>query len=189
MTDFADFLRLRRSIRFYQDREVPVEILREMIDDACHAPSSSNGQPWRFILINNREMIERISDECKKNLLRHIEKDPASPSTKYEAALRNARYNIFYNAPSLVYIVGPADIGSVHVDCALAASYFMFSAVDRGLGTCWIGLGRHVEDPEILHLVGVPDDCVIVAPIIVGFPKKIPAPSGRSTPKILKILS
>jgi nitroreductase len=65
----------------------------------------------------------------------------------------------------------------------------MFSALERGLGTCWIGLGRFMEDPELLTLTGMPDGFQIIAPIIVGYPRSIPDPSERMKPQILKIVS
>jgi nitroreductase len=66
----------------------------------------------------------------------------------YRPVLENADFNVFYNAPCLVYIAGPRDIRSIQVDCALAAAYFMLSAADRGLGTCWVDLGSVIRDPS-----------------------------------------
>ena len=189
MTDYNELLRNRRSVRDYEDRDVPLEIVEAIIKESCLAPSSGNGQPWRFIIIKNRDVIKRLSDESKKNLLADIEKYPNSPSRSYEVALRDPNFNVFYNAPCLIYIIGHKDIGSVPVDCALAASYLMFSAVEKSLGTCWIGLGMRIRDPELLNQIGMPDDHRIVAPMIVGYPKNIPAKPLRTEPRILKIVS
>ena len=189
MTDFAVLLKNRRSIRDYEDKEVTSEIVKEIIKESCLAPSSGNGQPWQFIIVNNREVIKSLSEENKRNLLADMAGNPDSPSKKYEAALRDPDFNVFYNAPCLVYFIGYKDIRSLHVDCALAACYFMFSALEKGLGTCWIGLGKFIQDPELRQLVGIPDDCQIVAPIIIGYPKSIPGPTEREDPRILKIVS
>jgi nitroreductase len=62
----------------------------------------------------------------------------------------------------------------------------MFSASARGLGTCWIGLGMHVQDPDLLKPIAMPEDYKIVAPIILGYPKIIPGPPKRNEPQILK---
>ena len=134
-------------------------------------------------------MIKSLSDESKKNLISFIEKNPDSPSKKYEASLRDPDFNVFYNAPCLVFIVGPRQLRSLHVDCALAACYFMFCASARDLGTCWIGLGTNIQDPKLLKLIGLPADHTIVAPLIIGYPKNIPSPSERIEPQILKIIS
>jgi len=189
MADFAVLLEKRRSIRDYEDRQVPLEIVKEIIRESCFAPSSGNGQPWQFIIVDNREVIKKLSDESKRNLLAEAVKNPSSPGKKYEAALRDPSFNVFYNAPCLVYIIGHKNIHSLQVDCTLSACYFMFSALEKGMGTCWIGLGKFIEDPELRRLIGMPDDCQIVAPIIIGYPKAIPGPAERMEPRILKIVS
>jgi nitroreductase len=65
----------------------------------------------------------------------------------------------------------------------------MFAATSRGLGTCWIGLGREIRDPELLATIGVPDGFRIIAPIIVGYPRRIPPAPPRKEPEILKIIT
>jgi nitroreductase len=187
MADFFELLKTRRSIRDFQDKEVSMDLVREIIRDTCMAPSSGNGQPWKFIVVNNRNKIRQLSEESKKNLLSSIEKDPASPLKKYEAALRNKDFNVFYNAPCLVYIVGAKEVRSLWVDCALAACYFMFSASARGLGTCWVNLGSEIRSPEILKELGLSEECRIVAPMALGYPKNVPSLPAR-TPEILKII-
>ncbi len=186
--DFYELLKKRRSIRDFREKEVPIELLRSIIQDSCLAPSSGNGQPWRFIIINDKEWIRKLSDESKKNLLSTLEKNPESPLKKYESALRNPDFNVFYNAPSLVYIVGSKNIRSLYVDCSLAACHFMFSAAARGLGTCWINLGAYIQDSGLRTKVGLTESLEIVAPIIVGYPKTIPGPAERNESQILKVI-
>ena len=84
---------------------------------------------------------------------------------------------------------GSVNVRSLDVDCALAVSYMMFSAVQRGLGTCWVALGAQIKDPKIKTEIGMPDDCRIVAPVIIGYPKEIPPASERNAPKILRVIS
>ena len=187
--DYSELLKKRRAVRDYEDKEVPLDTLMQIINESCLAPSSSNRQPWHFIIITDKEVIKQLSDESKRNLLQDLERNPASPSSNYEAILRDKHFNVFYNAPCLVFIGGPKELLSIQVDCALAACYFMFSACARGLATCWIGLGRFIKDPEILKLIGMPDDHQIVAPIIIGYPKDIPDVPDRMGPQVLKIVS
>jgi len=186
--DFETLLKNRRSIREFQDREVPLSVLKEILQDTCLAPTASNRQPIKFVIIRDREMIRKLSNESKKSLLDDLIRNPSLPLKQYEAALRDGQFNVFYNAPCLVLFVGPKDVYSLDVDCGLTAAYFMFSATSRGLGTCWIGLGAHVRDRKILGEIGVSLDCRIVAPVIIGYPKSIPSASERHTPDILKIL-
>jgi nitroreductase len=189
MADFFELLKTRRSIRDFEDRAVPVTLIEEIIKDSCLAPSSANGQPWRFIIVNQKDWIRRLSEESKKNLILRLEKHPDAPMKRYEKTLRDRDFNVFYNAPCLVYIVGSRKIRSIALDCALAACYFMFSAAAKGLGTCWVALGANIKDPETAKAIGLPRDCRIVAPIIVGYPRRIPDPPHRNAPQILKILS
>jgi nitroreductase len=189
MADFFELLNTRRSIRAFEDREVPLEMISQLIRDCCLAPSANHGQPWNFTIVNNRQWIKRISDESKRNILIGIEKNPSDPMKQYEEALKNDRFNVFWDAPCVVFIVGPRSVTSLYVDCSLAACYFMLSAAARGLGTCWIGLGANIADPETMDALGIPEGYSIVAPIAVGYPKLIPKPSERNEPNILKVVS
>jgi nitroreductase len=186
--DFKTLLANRRSIRDFLDREVPLSVVEEIIQDTSLAPTASNRQPCRFIVIRNRERIEKLSTESKRYLLADLVRNPGLPLKQYEAALRDEKFNVFYNAPCLVFVIGPRDLYSLEVDCGLTAAYFMFSAASRGLGTCWIGLGANIRDRATLGEIGVPDDCRIVAPIILGYPASIPPASERRAPEIVKVI-
>jgi nitroreductase len=73
------------------------------------------------------------------------------------------------------------------VDCALASVYLMLSAASLGLGTCWVELGKQIRDPDLLKIIRLPDGHEIHAPIIVGYPEKIPGIPERKKPEIIKI--
>jgi nitroreductase len=186
--DFRELIKKRRSIREFQDKEVPLSLLKELIQDSTLAPTSSNLQPCRFVIIQDREWMRRISDESKRVLLSELEKDPTSVVRNYEAALRMKGFNVFYNAPALILVIGPEGLYSLDVDAALTVSYLMFSATSRGLGTCWIGLGAHIQDRSMLIEIGIPPGYRVVAPVIIGYPTDIPAASPRRLPDILKVL-
>jgi nitroreductase len=189
MTTYTELLKKRRSIRNFQDKEVSLDTIKEILQESTLAPSASNGQPCKFIIIHNKEMMKKLSDESKKNLLKDFAKNKAPSNPIYADLLKKENFNVYYNAPCLIYVVGPANLRNLYYDCALMASYIMFSAVQRGLGTCWINLGAHIRDPKLRVDIGLPDDCQIVAPLIIGYPKDIPAASERHTPDILKIVS
>jgi nitroreductase len=186
--DFKTLLINRRAIRDFQNKEVHLSVIKEIIQDTCLAPTATNRQPCKFIIIQNRDYIKKLSDESKKNLLFDLEQNPESPLKNYESYLRNEQFNVFYNAPCLVYVIGPTEVHSLDVDCGLTVAYFMFSATSRGLGTCWIGLGAHIRDRKIMSDMGVPSDCQIVAPVIVGYPTSIPPASERHAPEIIKVM-
>jgi nitroreductase len=188
MAEFSQLLSDRRSIRNYKDEKPDVELVREIIEDSIMAPNSGNRQPWRFSIVNDRDLMRRISDESKKNILAATTDDPDSNRKRYEGALKNPDFNVFYNAPCLVFIFGNKDHRSIYVDCALAASYFMLAAADRGLGTCWVALGGEIRDPELLEIVGLSEADAVVAPIILGWPAAIPKAPARKAPEIVKTI-
>jgi len=148
---------------------------------------SSNGQPCNFIIISNKEMMKKISDECKKNLLNDFSKNPKVLNERYEAILKDEKFNIFYNASCVIYVAGSKDVPSLDVDCALAVSYLMFSAAQRGLGTCWIGFGINIRNYKIKEEIGLPNNYRIIAPLVIGYPKEIPAPLERKEPRFSRL--
>jgi len=188
MAEFSQLLSDRRSVRNYTDEKPDLELVRELIKDATMAPNGGNRQPWRFSIVNDRDLIRRISDESKRHVLAAIAEDPNSAWKIYEGALNNPDFNVFYNAPCLVLIFGDAALRSIRVDCALAASYFMLAAADRGLGTCWVDLGSQIRDPELLETVGLCEADALVAPIILGWPVAIPKAPARKDPEIVRTI-
>ncbi len=187
--NFDQLLKNRRSVRRYQEGSVSVELIQEIINESTLAPNAGNEQPWKFIIVNNKIMLKRISDEGKKNILARIAANPNDYAKKYQGMLQKESFNVFYNAPCLVLILGFSHLKNLYVDCALVASYFMMAAASRGLGTCWVNFGTEIHDPKIINELGIPDNCTIVAPITLGYPEKIPATPKRKEPEILKVIT
>ncbi|MCP4749965.1 MAG: hypothetical protein GY866_03670 [Proteobacteria bacterium] len=187
--DFNELLIKRRSVREYEDKAVSLDLIKEMIDESIQAPNASHKQPWKFIVVNNKEMMKKVSDASKATIIAGIEKDPNSPMKGYAQVLKDENFNVFYNAPCLVAIVGRIKGATIAADCALAASYFMLSAASRGLGTCWVAQGAEVRDPELLQEIGMPEGYKMHAPIILGYPKSIPPMPERKAADIVKIIS
>lgn len=186
---FSELLKIRRSVRNYHDVPVSLDVVKEIIKESTLAPNAGNEQPWKFTIVNDRSVIQRISDESKKNILNRIAVHPDDYAQKYKGMLQNESFNVFYNAPCLVIILGPAGLKNLYVDCALAAGYFMLAAASRNLGTCWVNLGAEIEDPQLINELGIPSDFQIVAPITLGFPTQVPPIPKRKEPEILKIIT
>ncbi len=187
--EYAQIIRNRRAVRDFEDRPVDLEIIHEIVRESCLAPCSMNRQEWEFVIVNDREMMKRISNESKRNIAREIETSSGPYDPKFLEDLKNENFNVFYNAPCLVIILGPEANHRIEIDCSLAACYLMFAATERGLGTCWIGLGSVIRDAALLEELGIGDDLKVVAPIILGYPKVIPEIPERKPPKILKVFS
>jgi len=188
MSEFFDLIRIRRSIREFEEKPVPQDIVETVLTDSCQAPSAANNRPWRFVVIHNKELIKRLSDDSKTNLLARIAQDPNSSLKRYRDFLVLPDFNVYYNAPCLVIIAGQRKHKTLKVDCALCAAYLMFSAAERDLGTCWVDLGSDIQSPQLLEGIGLPDTHQIVAPIIIGYPKKLPSMERKRMPQILKIV-
>lgn len=92
--DYSELLIKRRSIRNFEDRPVPVDIIRDMIRESTYAPTASNTQGWKFIIINDQSVMKRISDECKRTLLARMQDNPGDYAVRYEQLMRNKDYNI-----------------------------------------------------------------------------------------------
>jgi nitroreductase len=186
---FSELLQKRRAIRDFEEREVPSKIIDEILQESTLAPSASNNQPCRFVVVQCRKTIKVLSDESKANLLRDHAEKKIKLAPDYVTFLQNENFNVFYNAPCLIYIVGAKSVDSLDVDAALAASYIMFSAVARNLGTCWVALGANIRDPQLKGELGISDNHRIVAPIILGYPKVIPLATKRHAPEILRVIT
>lgn len=186
--DFSELLVQRRSVRHFQDKVVPLELINNILADSILAPSAGNEQPWKFIVLSKRELIDRVSAICKQSMLDRIASNPNDYARRYEKMLQKEHFHIFYHAPVVIYIVGNASLKNLYVDCALAASYLMMSATAKGLGSCWVNFGAEIQDPVLRNELGIPDDHKIVAPIVLGYPERIPDIPKRREPQILKII-
>src|SRR5512145_1052645 len=189
MSTFVELLKNRRAIRDFEDKNVPMDVINAILQDSTLAPSASNNQPCRFVVVSCRKTLKALSDDSKANLLKDNADGKIKLNPDYIAFLKNDQFNVFYNAPCVIYVVGPSVVGSLDVDAALAASYIMFSAADKGLGTCWVALGANIRDPKLRAELGIGDNQRIVAPIILGYPKAIPPASERHAPDVLRVIT
>lgn len=188
MNDVFRYIFLRRSVRDYRQDSVPDDILHELIKAGTFAPSALNEQPWRFVVIKNRELIKRCSDRAKQQWLERFKGLDNKDVQELREMVSNPRFDIFYGAPVLILIFSRPGADSPWIDCALAAENMMLAASSLGIGSCWIGLASPLgADEEIRKEIGVPDDHSLMAQLIFGYPsaKEFPAP-GRDRDVILK---
>lgn len=174
----------RRSIRNYEARKVDKAQVEKLIHAAIQAPSASNSQPWSFAVIQDDKLLREYSDRAKSYILAGLDRLPGM--AKYGGMLANPKFNIFYNAGTLITIYAKPEGLHPHGDCCLAAQNLMLAAADMNLGTCWIGFATPLMNlPAIKSGLGIPGDYTAIAPIIVGYPAgKIPK-LGRDEPVIL----
>lgn len=177
--ELLDAIRSRRAVRDYLPDAVVQSVLEELIEAATWAPSAINEQPWSFTVVRDQALLDRISGEAKRHVLSTMWRDLEPRLLDH---LGSPAFQIFYHAPALILISAVAAGPWAVEDCALAAQNLMLAARDKGLGTCWIGFAqRWLATPQGKRLLGLPDTCVPVAPVIVGHPK-----SAAPTPARLK---
>ncbi|MBA6090617.1 nitroreductase [Pseudomonas monteilii] len=175
-------IRERRSTRAFTAEPVEQHVIVRLIEAAVQAPSAMNLQPWVFTVVRDEVLLQQISSDAKKCLAKNCgEQMPES----LQAMLDNERFQIFYHAPALIVIAAKTVSAWAVEDCALAAQNLMLAAHAEGLGSCWIGLAqRYLATPAGKQALHLPDECATVAPVIVGYPRSVPADVQRKAPEI-----
>lgn len=183
-------IKTRRSIRNYSERNLPKEIIEEIINAGKYAPSAEDRQPWRFIVITKREFIKKLSEEVKRQIEKVL-KNKRKWKKKFNelndnrmilflsAVAKSKRDSIFFDAPAVIFIVTDEMMFNDE-SCACCAQNMMLSAWSMGIGSCWIGFARFLElNNEIMKEIGIPEGYHISACLTFGYPEKIPKPSMR----------
>ncbi|WP_241481322.1 nitroreductase family protein [Methanoculleus sediminis] len=178
-------IRERRSVRNYTDRDVPDEALRAIIAAGIQAPTALGLQPWQFVIVKDRGLMRQVSDYCKPILVEKIGEEARSGTEEFLAALKSPGFNIFYNAPVLILVLGAQEAVSSVLDCTLCAENMMLAAWALGIGSCWIGSAALVQqNPDLLAALKVPADHQIVAPLIFGYPGPLSPKAVRREPQV-----
>lgn len=174
----------RRATRDYTEAPVDDAALRFVIAAAIQAPNAMNRQPWSFVVVKDRALLDECAARAKAHVLSHIAE--GSLLAHYRDHLASRDFHIFYNAPALVVIYATVSDGFALRDCCLAAQNLMLAAHASGLATCWIGFAESwLALPDGKKVLGIPHHHVPVAPIIIGHPRITPAAPARREPDIL----
>ena len=180
MNKVIDAIKSRRSIRKYTGKRIPKKVVSLIIEAGRYAPSSHNSQPWRFIVISNKELIKSLSEYIRIWFKRRIILGSLigffnhKIKKEIEAAknmVNNKAYSFFYNAPLLVLICAKPGRFAL-VDCALAGENMRLAARSLGIGSCWIGFADMVinKNKRLMKKLGVSSDCKIMGHLIFGYP-------------------
>ena len=179
-------IRTRRSVREYIDKDVCEEDIKTIIDAGVHAPSGFNSQPWFFVVVKNREMMLRMSDHCRPLLLKELAETTDENAIDFRKKLKNEDFNIFYNAPVLVIVLGNNAGFTPDYDCSLCAENMMLAAHSLGIGSCWIGTACMIqENPEFMEELGITPNYRVVAPIVFGYAVKEPLEPEKKEPEVV----
>lgn len=149
----------RRSIRRYEDRLVEEVKVEALVKAAMAAPSAGNQQSWRFVVVTDRERLDKLAD--------------ASPFA-----------GLLERAPLAIVICGDVTAekhqGFWLQDCAAATENMLLAAHALGLGAVWLGFYPVEERVEgVRHICELPDALVPFSIVALGYPSEEKPPADR----------
>jgi nitroreductase len=156
-------IRKRASVRSYGSAKVSDAVIKELIELACQAPSAGNVQEWRFVVVKDRERKARLAESYIINRKAQFE----APVIVVVCADLEAIDKAYGERGISLY--APQDIGA-------AVQTFMLAAVDRGLGTCWIGA---FNEQIVKNAMVLPENLRPMAMITLGYAKDNPKKPPR----------
>ena len=147
--DAMEAILTRRSIRKYTKQPVSDEVLRELLEAAMYAPSAGNRQPWCFVVINDRKIMNEIPRYAV-----------------YSQMLKEAAGAIFVCCD-----INSGNIGFGVEDCSAATQNILLAAHASGLGAVWIGI-YPVESlvTATKKLLNLPEHIIPISLISIGYP-------------------
>ncbi len=156
--DVITAIKTRRSIRSYLDKPVEEEKLKKVLEAARLAPSASNRQEWRYIIVKDKSTREKLMQ--------------AARGQKFVA-----------EAPIILAACAVTDNHQMTcgqlcypIDVAISLDHLSLAAVEEGLGTCWIGA---FYEEEVKKILAIPPEVHVVELMTLGYPKTIPTPIPR----------
>ena len=215
MIDFSEFgelIKTRRSVRRFQDKPVPEDLLLKALELATWAPNGGNYQPWRFLIVSNKNLINQMADAVKAK----TELLASWPEAKQfgEVVQRWRKASDFFRcAPVCIAVLmgryssiadqilrarGETDpvgrairsyrqLGNSSLQSVAAAiAYLLLILHYFGLGTTWMA-GPQQAKKEIEQILGVPPEWDFVDLIPVGYPAETPqAPSRKPVSDVVQ---
>jgi len=157
-----DLIRDRRSIREYIERDIPYEDILEILEAARWAPSSGNLQNWYFVIVKNRDAIEKIAKATRQEFVKNS-------NTIIVVCSDDKLVESLYGDRGKMYAIQ---------NVAAAIQNMLLVATEKGIGTCWVG---DFDEDEIKSIIEAPKDISIHAIITLGYYSKKPEPPKRKS--------
>ena len=157
--DAMDTILTRRSIRKYKKQSIPNEIIEELLDAAVSAPSAGNQQPWHFVIVDDRKILDKIPEVC--------------PNAK-----------MLKDAEKAILVCGDLSLekhkGYWSIDCSAATENILLAAHAKGLGSCWLGVyPREERVIGLRKLLNTPEYVIPFSLISLGYPAEQKAKEER----------
>ena len=154
--DVFEAIRTILAVRRYQDRPVPDELVRRIVEAARLTASSRNGQPWHFIVVRDRATLRELGSRAR-----------TGP----------------YIAEAALAVVVAMDRTPYSVsDGSLAIHSMMLTAWAEGIGSNWVGFAGHLD--TVKELLAIPDELDVLAILPFGYPAT-PVGRGKKNRKPL----
>ncbi|MBS7627126.1 nitroreductase family protein [Candidatus Bathyarchaeota archaeon] len=149
----------RRSIRKYTDQPIPDDKVEMLLKAAMSAPSAGNQQPWHFIVINERKILDEIP--------------------KFHSYAQ-----MLHEAPLAILVCGDLKLekhkGFWTQDCSAATENILIAANANGLGAVWLGIyPREERIRGLKNLLGLPEHIIPFSLIPIGYPAEHKPPAER----------
>jgi nitroreductase len=191
--DVSEVIKRRRSIRRFKSDPIPDEKIKLLLESARLAPSGTNTQPWRFIVVKDDDTKNKLRKASHNQ--RHIKSAPVIivccadlkafkefPERVDEliesGALPERTREVFipYLEKGMSTVTKDDLMVAAAANVAIAVEHIVLQAVEIGLGTCWV---RWYEDDVVKEILEIPDHVEVMALLPVGIPNEEPAPRPR----------
>lgn len=185
------FLRSRRSIRTYRQKTVPKDLLEKALALASVAPTGSNRQQVKWLVIHEKSDVQAIAAHVINWMQYTLTNSPEMAvmlsMDKLISAWDEGIDRICRDAPHLIFAFASKDVVSAPADCHTAIAYLELALPSFGCGSCWAGYVNFAVNqwPPLAEFLGFPENHQVHATVMVGHPKfqykRIP---GRNQPDI-----
>jgi len=175
----------RRSVRVYQDKQVPEELIKRILEAGRFAPSAGNVQPWKFIVVRDPKVLNLLEEStigaCQKIIEMSGNAKPPQPfhpvPTSGMLNIAARRFGVLHGAPTVILIF--KDVRGLHspdLDCGIAGQNMILAATSLGLGTCWVNFLNVAFEfvPQVKEFFGVEYPFEFLTSFTVGYPKGNP---------------
>jgi nitroreductase len=186
--NLKEVINKRHSVRSFENKRVPKEILKELVKDSIKAPSSSNSQPWIFYVVASKTKRDKVA-EIMAQALKLYKKD----FNKVKGKLKKTAFDFYSNmgdCQNVVFIYAKKDKkrrDSNIMSISAAVENLMLSAVNKKLGTCWVGSFRGFEK-QVNRVLKAKKDEELIASILVGYPKRGETSIKRPKKKLNEVM-
>jgi len=193
--DIRTLLLSRRSVRAFNEKPVPGELITRLIEAGTHAGTASNGQTEDFVVIADRKVLSELEGMAIEVLWKKVRPlgsgmgrllarmrygaEIVRQTMAYYEGFRRRRTEgllkgmVFRGAPAVVLVYGLRSNLYAGTNCAIAVRNMEIMAQSLGLGTCWAGLFLAAAgfDKRLARRLSIPDDRAIYGAIMLGYPK------------------